>query len=73
MEGFKTVEAQQFFAKNMYLDFMTLRFGITPCCYKDPEGSMIKKYLCDWMCGLENKWCTDRDLNPDHRLGRPES
>ncbi len=48
MEGFKTVEAQQFFAKNMYLDFMTLRFGITPCCYKDPEGSMIKKYLCDW-------------------------
>ena len=42
MEGFKTVEAQQFFAKNMYLDFMKLRFGITPCCYKDPEGSMIK-------------------------------
>ncbi len=48
MDTIKIIEAQQSFAKNTYLDFMSKRFGITPCCIKDAESAMIKKYLCDW-------------------------
>ena len=44
----KIIESQQVFAKNVYLDFMSKRFGITPCCITDPIGSNIKKQLCDW-------------------------
>lgn len=44
----KIIESQQVFAKNIYLDFMSKRFGITPCCITDPIGSNIKKQLCDW-------------------------
>lgn len=44
----KIIESQQVFAKNMYLDFMSKRFGITPCCISDLPGSKIKKQLCDW-------------------------
>ncbi|BCV01359.1 MAG: hypothetical protein CM15mV42_0350 [uncultured marine virus] len=48
IDTLKIIETQQTFAKNLYLDFMSKRFGITPCCIKDPESIMIKKYLCDW-------------------------
>jgi len=48
MDTIKIIEAQQSFAKNIYLDFMSKRFGITPCCIKDAESATIKKYLCDW-------------------------
>ena len=44
----KIIESQQVFAKNVYLDFMSKRFGITPCCISDPIGASIKKQLCDW-------------------------
>tara|TARA_Y100001937_G_scaffold119575_1_gene175530 strand:- start:85 stop:1185 length:1101 start_codon:yes stop_codon:yes gene_type:complete len=44
----KIIESQQVFAKNVYLDFMSKRFGITPCCITDSISSNIKKQLCDW-------------------------
>lgn len=47
-DAVKIIESQQVFAKNIYLDFMSKRFGITPCCITDLEGSKIKKQLCDW-------------------------
>ena len=47
-DAIKIIECQQVFAKNIYLDFMSKRFGITPCCITDPIGSNIKKQLCDW-------------------------
>lgn len=48
MDDIKNIESQQKFAKNIYLDFMQRRFGITVCCFKDPIQAMIDKYLCDW-------------------------
>lgn len=48
IDTIKIIESQQVFAKNVYLDFMSKRFGITPCCITDPIGSNIKKQLCDW-------------------------
>ena len=47
-DAIKIIESQQIFAKNVYLDFMSRRFGITPCCIKDPISAKIKKELCDW-------------------------
>jgi len=44
----KIIESQQVFAKNVYLDFMSKRFGITPCCISDPIGASIKKQISDW-------------------------
>lgn len=48
MDTVKIIDTQQKFANSVYLDFMSKRFGITPCCSKDVESSHIKKQLCDW-------------------------
>lgn len=48
IDTIKIIESQQTFAKNVYLDFLSKRFGITPCCISDPIGTTIKKQLCDW-------------------------
>jgi len=48
MDEIKIVEAQRKFANTVYQEFISHRFGITPCCYTDVESAKIKKYLCDW-------------------------
>lgn len=48
MDTIKVIDTQQKFANSVYLDFMSKRFGITPCCSGDVDESLIKKQLCDW-------------------------
>jgi hypothetical protein len=48
MDTLKIIDTQQKFANRVYLDFMSKRFGITPCCLKDSQSIIIKKQICDW-------------------------
>jgi len=42
------IEKQQKFAQQAYKNFMSKRYGITPCCLTDLESTIIKKEICDW-------------------------
>lgn len=48
MDTIKVIESQQSFAKSVYLDFMSKRFGITQTSITDLQSSISQKYLCDW-------------------------
>ena len=48
MDTIKTIESQQTFAKSVYLDFMSKRFGITQKGITDLSSAIVQKYLCDW-------------------------
>jgi hypothetical protein len=36
------------FANAAYKSFMSVRFGLTPCCYYDLESIKIKRDACSW-------------------------
>jgi len=36
------------FANAAYKDFITVRFGLTPCCYYDLQSINIKREACNW-------------------------
>ena len=42
------IEKHQKFAQQAYKNFMSRRFGITPCWLTDLESTIIKKEICDW-------------------------
>lgn len=44
----KKIEIEKKFATAVYKNFMSLRFGMDPCCLIDMESAAIKKELCDW-------------------------
>ncbi len=44
----KIIETEQKFATAVYKNFMSLRYGMEPCCLVDAEAATIKKELCDW-------------------------
>lgn len=59
----KKIETEKKFATAVYKNFMSLRYGMDPCCLIDMESAAIKKELCDWY-ELENEYIemTSRDL-----------
>ena len=59
----KKIETEKKFATAVYKNFMSLRYGMDPCCLVDMETAAIKKELCDWY-ELENEYTemTSRDL-----------
>lgn len=54
MDTIKTIESQQTFAKSVYLDFMSKRFGITQKGITDLSSAIVQKYLCDWQNNEKN-------------------
>ena len=42
------IKTEQNFAKQAYKNYMSVRYGITPCCITNFEDTIIKKELCDW-------------------------
>jgi len=44
----KKIETEKKFATAVYKNFMSLRYGMDPCCLVDMEAASIKKWLCDW-------------------------
>jgi len=48
----EVIEKHQKFAEQAYKNFMSKRYGITPCCLTDLESTIIKKEICDW----NSKW-----------------
>lgn len=59
----KKIETEKKFATAVYKNFMSLRYGMDPCCLVDMESAVIKKELCDWY-ELENEYkeMTSKDL-----------
>lgn len=51
----KKIETEKKFATAVYKNFMSLRYGMDPCCLIDMESAAIKKELCDWY-ELENEY-----------------
>ena len=43
----KRINVEQTFAKQVYANFQSIRFGIEACCYTDMELAVIRKDLCD--------------------------
>ena len=44
----KKIKIQQTFAKAVYNDFTSVRFGMESCCLIDVDDSSINKELLDW-------------------------
>lgn len=44
----KKIHTEQKFANAVYKNFMSLRYGMEPCCVFDMEAAVIDKNLCDW-------------------------
>lgn len=44
----KKIETERKFATAVYKNFMSLRYGMDPCCIVDMEAATIDKNLCDW-------------------------
>jgi hypothetical protein len=44
----KQIETERKFATAVYKNFMSLRYGMDPCCLIDMEAAAIDKNLCDW-------------------------
>lgn len=44
----KKIETEKKFATAVYKNFMSLRYGLEPCCIIDMEAAVIDKNLCDW-------------------------
>lgn len=44
----KKIHTEQKFATAVYKNFMSLRYGMEPCCIVDMEAAVIDKELCDW-------------------------
>lgn len=44
----KKIQTEKKFATEVYKNFMSLRYGLEPCCIVDMEASVIDKALCDW-------------------------
>lgn len=44
----KIIETERKFANAVHKNFMSLRYGLEPCCEIDMESAVIKKELCDW-------------------------
>lgn len=44
----KKIEIERKFATAVYKNFVSLRFGMNPCCIIDEEAATINKELCDW-------------------------
>lgn len=51
----KKIETEKKFATAVCKNFMSLRYGMDPCCLIEMESAVIKKELCDWD-ELENKY-----------------
>lgn len=44
----KIIETERKFANAVYKNFISLRYGLAPCCEIDMESSVIQKELCNW-------------------------
>jgi hypothetical protein len=44
----KKIEIERKFATAVYKNFVSLRYGMDPCCIIDAEAATIDKELCDW-------------------------
>jgi len=44
----KKIETERRFATAVYKNFVSLRYGMDPCCLVDMEAATIDKNLCDW-------------------------
>ena len=51
----KRIKVEQTFAKQVYANFQSIRFGIDACCYTDMELAVLRKDLCDWQNSASNK------------------
>ena len=51
----KQINVEQTFAKQVYANFQSIRFGIEACCYTDMELAVLRKDLCDWQNASSNK------------------
>jgi len=51
----KQIKVEQTFAKQVYANFQSIRFGIEACCYTDMELAVLRKDLCDWQNASSNK------------------
>lgn len=42
------VKIETEFANAAYKDFISIRYGLTPCCYYDFQTITIKREACNW-------------------------
>ena len=51
----KQIKVEQNFAKQVYANFQSLKFGIESCCYTHFESAVLRKALCDWQNSASSK------------------
>jgi len=54
MSSSENIKINSEFANAAYKDFVSVRFGLTPCCHFDFQSITLKKYACEWE-ELKNK------------------
>jgi hypothetical protein len=42
------IKIESEFANAAYKDFISIRYGLTPCCYYDLQSIRIKRDACNW-------------------------
>jgi hypothetical protein len=59
----KKIEIETKFATAVYKNFVSLRFGMDPCCIIDAEAASIDKQLCDWQDKIKcESTCVDEPV-----------